>query len=486
MAYASQNPFSGTIVANYPSWSIEQLDQALDRSRRAQRIWANYSFGDRARLTSRVADTLRRKREQFAGLISLETGKLMREARAEIEKCALACDYYAVHGGPFLEEEAIRTDAGRSYVTYLPLGTVLGIMPWNFPFWQVFRFAAGAIMAGNACIVKPASSGPQCGLAIEGVFRDTGFPEGLFTTALLASTLIKDAIADPRVHAVTLTGSEATGRAVAALAGASLKKCVLELGGSDAFIVLGDADLDRASSQALMSRFMNCGQSCIAAKRFILTPEIADEFVALFGQKISQLRLGDPARDDTGLGPMARIDLRDALHGQVRSSIERGAIAVLGCEIPPLPGAFYAPSLLDRVTPGMPAYHEELFGPVAVLIRASDEQDAIRIANDTSFGLGSSIWSDDYQRAERLSLGIEAGATFVNGIVRSDPRLPFGGIKASGFGRELSYHGIREFTNAKTVWVRDGYAGTERRQVPERRQGDRRQLGSNVISLGKS
>ena len=482
MSYVTQNPVNGAILKSYPTWDRAKLTSVLDRVGRAQKQWANTSFEERAELLTRVGTRLRRKRDDYAALITLEMGKLSREARAEVEKSALTCDYYAVHAEPFLEEELIKTDAGRSYVTYLPLGTVLGIMPWNFPFWQVFRFAAPALMAGNACLLKHASNVPQCAEAIEAAFRDAGLPEHLFTTLFVDAEQIADVIANPNVQAVTLTGSEAAGRKVGALAGQNLKKCVLELGGSDPFIVLHDADVELAVEQAVASRYLNCGQSCIAAKRFILAPEIADDFVARMKERAGQLKSGDPSNDTVQLGPMAKRELRDELHEQVADALQHGGKAVLGCEPVASAGAFYPASIIDHVTPAMRIYREEVFGPVAIIIRAKDEADAIRIANDSDYGLASSIWSKDYNRAELLSEQIQAGASFVNGMVRSDPRLPFGGIKSSGFGRELSYHGIREFTNAKTVWVREADNGTERRQQQERRRNERRGL-ENVIAL---
>jgi succinate-semialdehyde dehydrogenase/glutarate-semialdehyde dehydrogenase len=327
-------------------------------------------------------------------------------------------------------------------------------MPWNFPFFQVMRFAAPALMAGNGCVLKHASNVPQCALALEQLFRDAEFPPHLFTTLMIEAPDVAEAIASHYIHAVTLTGSEPAGREVASHAGQHLKKCVLELGGSDAFIVLKDADLELAASFAVRSRFQNCGQSCIAAKRIIPVAEIADEFVPLFIKKAADLKIGDPMDESTQIGPMARLDLREDLHQQVTDSIAQGAQPVLGCEPIRGEGAFYPPSALDRVTAKTRAYHEELFGPVAAIIRARDEEEAIRIANDTRFGLGSSIWSRDSERAEKIAGQIQAGSSFINGMVRSDPRLPFGGTKASGFGRELSYHGIREFVNIKTVWIR--------------------------------
>ncbi len=484
MAYVTQNPVNGAILKSFPTWERAKLTSVLERVGRAQRAWAATSFTERAELLTRVATRLRRKRDEYAALITLEMGKLAREARAEVEKSALTCDYYAVHAEPFLEEELIRTDAGRSFVTYLPLGTVLGIMPWNFPFWQVFRFAAPALMAGNACLLKHASNVPQCAETIEAIFRDAGLPEHVFTTLFVDADQIAEVIASPHVQAVTLTGSEAAGRKVGALAGQHLKKCVLELGGSDPFIVLHDAPVELAVEQAVASRYLNCGQSCIAAKRFIVVPEIAGQFVQLLRERAMELKFGDPSSDGVHLGPMAKREIRDALQEQVTDAIKHGATALLGCEPPPGAGTFYPASILDKVTPAMRVYHEEVFGPVATVIRAADEADAIRIANDSAYGLASSIWSKDYDRAERLSHQIQAGASFVNGMVRSDPRLPFGGIKASGFGRELSYHGIREFTNAKTVWVRESDDSSERRLQLERRQNERRGL-DHVTALEK-
>lgn len=484
MSYVTQNPVNGSILKSYPTWDRAKLTSVLDRVSRAQKTWAATSFEERAEILTRVGTRMRRKRDEYAALITLEMGKLAREARAEVEKSALTCDYYAVHAEPFLEEELIKTDAGRSYVTYMPLGTVLGIMPWNFPFWQVFRFAAPALMAGNACLLKPASNVPQCAEAIEAVFRDAGLPEHLFTTLFVDSSQVEDVIASPNVQAVTLTGSEAAGRKVGALAGQYLKKCVLELGGSDPFIVLHDADVELAVEQAVASRYLNCGQSCIAAKRFVLAPEIADDFVNRMKERAAQLKAGDPSNDGVHLGPMAKRELRDELHTQVADAINHGATAVLGCEVAAGTGAYYPASILDHITPAMRIYREEAFGPVAIIIRAKDELDTIRIANDSEFGLASSIWSKDYNRAEILSEQIQAGASFINGMVRSDPRLPFGGIKASGFGRELSYHGIREFTNAKTVWIRESDTSTERRQQQERRRNERRGL-ENVIALSR-
>jgi succinate-semialdehyde dehydrogenase/glutarate-semialdehyde dehydrogenase len=454
MPHTSLNPSTNQLIQTHTSWDTQRLEQALEKTHHAQQAWAQTTFPYRAELLRNAAMQLRAQREHCATLITLEMGKPLREARAEIEKCAGVCDYYAQHAEEFLRAEPIESDAGKSYVAYYPLGVVLAVMPWNFPFWQVFRAAAPALMAGNAFLLKHAPNVPQCALAIEAIFRECGLPEGLLTNLMIETEQVADVIASPHTHAVTLTGSEAAGRKVAACAGQHLKKCVLELGGSDPFIVLHDADLELAASMAVASRFLNCGQSCIAAKRFIVVPQIADEFLHQFKTKVEALKLGDPLDDATQIGPMARLDLRVALHGQVTDSIAQGAVAVTGCKPVEREGFFYQPSILDRVTTDTRAYHEELFGPVATIIRATNEADALRIANETRFGLGSSIWSKDTARAEQLAAHIQAGCTFINGMVKSDPRLPFGGVKASGYGRELSRLGIHEFVNVKTVWIR--------------------------------
>jgi len=454
MPHISLNPTTSQVVQTHVSWDAHRLEHALEKARNAQQSWAQTPFAIRAEVLRDAAIRLRAQRDQYATLITLEMGKLLREARAEVEKCAGVCDYYAQHAEGFLRAEPVESDAGKSYVAHYPLGVVLAIMPWNFPFWQVFRAAAPALMAGNALLLKHAPNVPQCALAIEAIFRASGLPEGLFANLMIEVEQVAEAIASPHVHAVTLTGSEAAGRKVAACAGQYLKKCVLELGGSDPFIVLHDADLELAVNMAVASRFLNCGQSCIAAKRFIVVPQIADEFLHGLKIKVESLKLGDPLDDATQIGPMARLDLRDLLHDQVADSIAQGAVAVTGCNPDERKGFFYQPSILDRVTDKTRAWHEELFGPVAAVIRAANEEDALRIANETRFGLGSSIWSKDVARAEQLAAHIQAGCTFINGMVKSAPRLPFGGVKASGYGRELSRLGIHEFVNAKTVWIR--------------------------------
>ena len=454
MPYISLNPATNRIVKTYTSWDSHHLATALQQTDIAQQEWSQTSFDDRAVRMGSAARLLRERASDYGRMISIEMGKPIRESYDEVEKCALICDYYSLHAQNFLRDETVQTDASRSYVSYQPLGVVMGVMPWNFPFLQVIRFAAPALMAGNGCVLKHASNVPQCALAIEQLFLDAGFPASLFTTLMIESSDVVEAIASRHVHAVTLTGSEAAGRAVAAHAGQHLKKCVLELGGSDAFIILKDADLELAATNAVKSRFLNCGQSCIAAKRIIPVAEIANEFMSIFVQKTRDLKMGDPLSENVQIGPLARLDLREYLHLQVTDSIAQGAEALLGCKPIAGEGAFYPPSILDRVTAKTRAYHEELFGPVATVIRATDEDEAVHIANDTRFGLGSSIWSGDSVHAEKIARQVHAGSSFINGMVRSDPRLPFGGIKSSGFGRELSSHGIREFVNVKSVWIR--------------------------------
>jgi len=454
MSFASRNPATDQLLQTYACHDDQHLDQALETARAAQLAWAQTAFSGRAKILRKAAAHLKAQCDQFAILITQEMGKPLSEARTEVEKCAAACDYFAQHGAEFLQTEQLESDAGKSYVEYRPLGVVLAIMPWNFPFWQVFRAAAPALMAGNAVVLKHAPNVPQCALAIEAVFRDCGLPEGMFTNLMLEVEQAARAIASPTVHAVTFTGSEAAGRNIAASAGQHLKKCVLELGGSDPFIVLHDADLEYTVDMAVRARFLNCGQSCIAAKRFIVVPQIAEEFLQRLKTAVEALHIGDPMDKATQIGPMARADLRDNLHRQVGDSIVQGAVPITGCSPLERAGFYYQPSILDHVTADAPAYREELFGPVAAVIRATSEDDALRIANENRYGLGSSIWSKDEQRAEQLAAQIQAGCTFINGMVKSDPRLPFGGIKASGYGRELSKLGIHEFVNAKTVWIR--------------------------------
>ncbi len=402
-----------------------------------------------------AAALLRERSQSLAELMAREMGKPLAQGRAEAEKCAWVCEYYAEHTASFLEPEQIATDATRSYVTYRPLGIVFAIMPWNFPLWQVFRFAAPALMGGNAGLLKHAPNVPGCALAIEQIIRDAGFPEGLFRTLIISVPQSRAVIRHPRVAAVTLTGSTGAGKAVAREAGARLKKCVLELGGSDPYLILADADLELAVETCATSRLLNSGQSCIAAKRFIVVESVRAEFERRFVARMARAKMGDPFAEGIDVGPQARIDLRATLHDQVQRSVDKGARLLLGGVVPSGPGFFYPPTVLTDVRKGMPAYREEFFGPVASIIPVKDERSAIRVANDTPFGLGGAIFTTDVARGERIAANeIEAGACFVNAFVKSDPRLPFGGIKESGFGRELSRQGLLEFQNAKTVYVR--------------------------------
>jgi succinate-semialdehyde dehydrogenase/glutarate-semialdehyde dehydrogenase len=401
-----------------------------------------------------AARILRDRAREFGELMTREMGKPIAGGVSEAEKCAWVCDYYAEHAEAFLADQEVEADAGRSFVTFRPIGVVLAVMPWNFPFWQVFRFAAPNLMAGNAGVLKHASNVPGCALAIENIFREAGFPEGLFGSLLIPGGRVAGVIEHPLVRAVTLTGSTPAGKAVAAKAGEVLKKTVLELGGSDPYVILEDADLDSAATTCATARLINSGQSCIAAKRFIVVEAVREAFEERFLQAMRAAKMGDPMEEDTVVGPQARDDLRDELHHQVVQSIEAGARCTLGGQIPPGPGAFYPATILTDVGPGMPAYHEELFGPVASIIPAKDEAEALRVANDTSFGLGAAVFTRDVEKGTRIAAEeLEAGACFVNAFVRSDPRLPFGGVKESGYGRELSPFGILEFVNIKTVWV---------------------------------
>ncbi len=453
MSIQSVNPATGEVLETLEETSPQQIDRILAGAHAAFTEWRTRPFAGRATLMRAAGHELRAHKAKYALTMTREMGKPITQAEAEVEKCAGTCDYYAEHAEAFLAEQPRETDASRSYVRFDPLGPVLAVMPWNFPFWQVFRFAAPALMAGNAGILKHASNVPRCALQIEEVFRRAGFPDGLFRTVLAPSSAVKGLIADPRIVAVTLTGSERAGSAVAEQAGRAIKKTVLELGGSDPFIVLADADVDAAARAATEGRLINSGQSCIAAKRFIVVEPVADRFLERFKAELASRRMGDPLARETQVGPQARVDLRDELHRQVEESVKRGARPLLGGQVPAGKGAFYPPTLLAAVDKGMPAFDEETFGPVAAVIRAKDEADAIRLANDSSFGLGAALWTRDRDRAERLAVQIEAGAVFVNGVVKSDPRLPFGGIKRSGYGRELSEYGIREFVNVKSVWI---------------------------------
>jgi succinate-semialdehyde dehydrogenase/glutarate-semialdehyde dehydrogenase len=446
------HPWTGEVDHRYDYVGEAEVERVLAAAAQAAPGWAARTLDERGALLRAVAVRLRERRDDIAATMSADMGKLRREALAEIEKSASACEYYADHAIDYLRDGAIATEAQRSYVTYEPLGCVFAVMPWNFPIWQVFRFLAPGLMAGNVAVLKHATNVPRCADAIAEVLREAGVPEGVFGVLHIDNRMAERVIADRRVKAVTLTGSERAGSAVASAAGRHLKKCVMELGGSDPFVVLDDADLDVTIPAAVASRFGNAGQTCIAAKRFIVTPGIADEFVRRFVEAASKLAVGDPMSDATTLAPMARGDLRDEVHAQVRRSIDAGATLLIGGE-PGQGASHYPATILDHVVPGMPAYSEELFGPAASILRAKDEDDAVRIANDTDFGLGASVWTTDKARGEAVARRLQAGATFVNAIVRSDVRLPFGGTKTSGFGRELAEHGIHEFMNIKTVYV---------------------------------
>ena len=453
----SVNPATGEALAAFAEHTPAELESALAAADAAQRAWATTSFAERRRCLEAAARLLREGRDDYARLATLEMGKPIAEAAAEVDKCAWNCEFYAAQAERFLADEPVETDALSSWVAYQPLGVVLAIMPWNFPYWQVLRFAAPALMAGNGALLKHSPNVPRCALATEELFARAGFPEGLFRTLLVGDASVNEAtgrlLADPRVGAVTLTGSERAGAAVGATAGRALKKCVLELGGSDPFVVLADADLSLATQAAARARFLNGGQSCIAAKRLVVEEPVADEFERRFVDAVAALPVGDPLDPATRVGPLARADLLDALERQVEGSVAAGAKVLCGGARLERPGWFYAPTVLAGVTPDMPVFTEETFGPVAAIIRAGDEEAAIELANDTPYGLGASVWTRDLERAQRLGRRIESGSLFVNAVVASDPRLPFGGIKRSGYGRELAAVGIREFTNIRTFWV---------------------------------
>jgi succinate-semialdehyde dehydrogenase/glutarate-semialdehyde dehydrogenase len=449
----SVNPTTGQRIRAYPVLPAAGIDRAVARASERFPEWSRLRADKRAGFLEGLARTLREQSEALARRATEEMGKRLVEARAEVEKCAVACEYYASHGPDFLVDQMIASDAGRSLVAWQPLGPVLLVMPWNFPYWQALRQAIPATLAGNTVLLKHASNVPGCAAALEELFSEAGFPEGVFRNLAIGSDAVEGVISDPRVRGVSLTGSEGAGRAVAAAAGKSLKKTVLELGGSDAFIVLADADLDHVAEQAVKARFQNNGETCIAAKRFIVEAAVADAFVARLRDGIERLRVGDPMAEGTDLGPLARPDLRDDLHDQVRRSVDAGAACLAGGEALDRDGYFYAPTLLDRVRPGMAAFDEETFGPVAAVTRAADVEEAVELANASRYGLGGSVWTRDQVRGEQVARRLECGCAFVNGIVKSDPRLPFGGVKDSGYGRELSALGIREFVNAKTVWV---------------------------------
>lgn len=454
MSIETVNPATGRRIRSYREHSRGEIESALARACKAFAAWRATSFAERSRALRNVAAVLRRRAARLSRLATDEMGKPLAEATAEVLKCALACEYYARHAREFLAEECPPGSPRSTRVVFEPMGPVLAVMPWNFPFWQVFRAAAPALMAGNTMLLKHASSVTGCARAIEGVFAESGLPKGVFQALVIRSGRVAALVGDPRVKAVTLTGSTQAGAAVASQAGASMKKGVYELGGSDAYLVLSDADVDRAAEVCATSRLINAGQSCISAKRFIVVRSVAREFEEKLTARIAARKVGDPLDAATQVGPLARGDLRDELHGQVRGSVRRGARVLLGGHPLPGPGFFYAPTVLSGVRKGMPAYGEELFGPVAAVIRVRDEDEAVRVANDSSFGLGAAVFTRSRSTAERLAARLEAGAVFRNDYVRSDPSLPFGGVKLSGYGRELGPQGIREFVNVKSLWMR--------------------------------
>jgi succinate-semialdehyde dehydrogenase/glutarate-semialdehyde dehydrogenase len=460
-SFETVNPATGEPGKSYPRHSLDEAQEAAAAAHRAFLDWRRTSFADRAQVVRKAGEILRARKEEFARLMTVEMGKTFDDGLAEVEKCATNCDWFAAHAYEYLADEPVDLGGPEAFVTYNPLGVVLAVMPWNFPFWQVFRFIAPALMAGNGALLKHASNVPGCALAIEEVLHQAGVPHDLFRTLLLPSSDVEALIKDKHVAAVTLTGSVAAGRAVASAAGSVLKKCVLELGGSDAYVVLDDADIEAAAGIAATARMVNGGQSCIAGKRFIVVRPILDRFTDALVEAMRAYAMGDPTQAGTKLGPMQSVKARDEIHRQVQLSVKKGAALLLGGEVPDRPGAWYPATVLGNVRPGQPAHDDEVFGPVAAIIAADDEADAIRIANASEFGLGSGVLTGDPDRGRRIaSLDLEAGLAFVNENVRSDPRMPFGGVKHSGYGRECASFGIREFTNIKSVHVRPLAHGT--------------------------
>lgn len=450
----SLNPATEKILKTFKPYNTAEIKSALNTAQKFFLKWKEVSIEERAMLMRKAAAVLRQNKKRYAAIMTSEMGKPITQSLGEVEKCAWVCDYYALNANKFLEEEFVKTENLKSYARFDPLGIILAVMPWNFPFWQLFRFAAPALMAGNAILLKHASNVPQSALAIEEVFLKAGFQKGAFKTLLIESSKTAELISDMRVRGVTLTGSEGAGRSIGESAGRNLKKAVLELGGSDPFIVLQDADLKQAALIAARSRLINSGQSCIAAKRFIVEKNVYKDFMELFSANMKAFKVGDPMKNDTEVGPLARKDLQEEVSQQVESSIKAGAKLILGGKKINQKGFFYPPTILADVKKGMLCYDEEIFGPVASVISAEDEDHAVSIANDSNFGLGASLWTKDFKKAENLARKIEAGAVFVNDYVKSDPRLPFGGIKNSGYGRELGIYGIREFVNVKTVVIK--------------------------------
>lgn len=456
MVLYSIDPSTGETLKVFKEWNAKKIQEQVKKTSHAFDCWKNLQYSDRGKILRNASRILKKNKQTYARLITTEMGKPITQAQTEIEKCIWVCEYYAKYGEKLLENEYIQTGKNTSYIRCSPLGIVLAVMPWNFPFWQVFRCAAPILMAGNGVLLKHASNVPQCARAIEEVFRNAGAPSHTFQTLLIGSKSVKRVLADNRVVAVTVTGSDTAGRCIAGLAGTYLKKVVLELGGSDPFIVLDDADIDYTVKQAVKSRMINTGQSCIAAKRFIIHQKVFREFRDGFTEKVTELSIGDPHHRSTDIGPLARKDILRKIDAQVKASVRKGACVLVGGKrVQNTPGYYYLPTVLSNIRSGMPLYSEETFGPVAALIKVRDEKEAIRKANDTVYGLGSSIWTRDVEKGKQLIKEIQAGCVFVNEIVHSDPRLPFGGIKHSGFGRELSWYGMKEFVNVQTIYVKN-------------------------------
>ncbi len=448
------NPATEEILNEYQEFDESQIEAKIELASKQQKLWQKTTFAHRSTLMKQAACILRDGKQKYAKLMALEMGKPLSQGIAEAEKCALVCDYYAENAENQLADEIIKTEFSKSYASYQPIGTVLAIMPWNFPFWQVFRFAAPGLMAGNAGLLKHSSNTMGCAIAIEEIFKEAGFPEGIFSSLVVGSALIARIIEHHKIAAVTLTGSTPVGQKVAAKAGSCIKKTVMELGGSDPYVILADADLKKAAAACTTARLINSGQSCIAAKRFVVVESVIDDFTALFVENMKNNKMGNPLEEGIAVGPQARKDLQLDLQRQVETSVKMGAKLLLGGNIPEGKGYYYPPSVLTDVRKGMPAYYEELFGPPAAIIPVKNEEEAIAVANDTSFGLGAAIFTEDIEKGERIAREeLQAGACFLNAFVRSDPRLPFGGIKESGYGRELSSFGIKEFVNIKCVCV---------------------------------
>lgn len=449
----SINPYTQELMQEFEVLNESQINRAIEKSNHTFKSWSQTSFSERTGLMHKLAEELRENKSKYARTISLEMGKVISESTAEIEKCALVCDYYATEAESFLADETLPVDEGEAYLAYDPIGTVLAIMPWNFPFWQVFRFAAPNIMAGNTGILKHAQNVPQCAKAIEEAFIKVGFPEYVFQSLIIESSQVNQIIDDWRVKAVTLTGSEKAGSKVGERAGKNIKKTVLELGGSDPYLILKDADLEKAAQIGVKARMINCGQSCIAAKRFIVEASVYDEYLELYQKNMNELKFGDPLEQETDYGAMARNDLAEQLEEQVQGSISKGAELLYGSGKIERE-AIFKPSIIGNIKPDQPAYHEELFGPAAIFFSVKDENEAISVANNNPYGLGSAIWTKDIDKAKIMARSIESGSVFINSMVASNPKTPFGGIKNSGYGRELSFLGIREFMNQKTIWIK--------------------------------